>query len=117
MHAGAAEISDLSLRSIREDLLWTEWQASTPNKHGKNIALYSCGRVLDDMQSLLIENRGHKSIWKFLYNIPDPIKKSITSHQTDDMIYNDIVTKSEQFASVKGGGTAEHTKLGYQGMV
>ena len=57
--------------------------------------------TLDDMQSKSIDKQGRKSITdavkirKFFNNIPHIVKKSITPHLTDDMIYNDIVTKSK----------------------
>ena len=76
------------------------------------------GRALDNMQSKLIDKPGRKSITeevnirKFLNNIPDIIKKSITPHLTDDMIYNDIVTKSEQFEAANRVANAKHTKPG-----
>ena len=63
-------------------------------------------RALDDMQSKLIAKQGRKSITdvvkirKFLNNLPDISKKSLTPHLTDDMTYNDIVYKSEQFEAV-----------------
>ena len=53
----------------------------------------------DDMQSKLIDKLSRKSITdageirKFINNIPNIIKKSITPHLTDDMTYNDIVNK------------------------
>ena len=56
-------------------------------------------RALDEMQRILIAKQGCKSIAdevkirKFLYDIPDNIKKSIRAHLTNDMTYYDIVTK------------------------
>ena len=76
-------------------------------------------RALDDMQSKLIDKQGHKSIReevkirKFLNNISDVIKKSLTPHLTDDMTFNQIVTKSEQFEAANRVANAEHTKPGY----
>ena len=60
-------------------------------------------RVLDDMQSKLIDKQGCKSITdvvkisKFRNNMPDIIKKSITPHLTHNITENDVVSKSEQF--------------------
>ena len=77
--------------SISKDLLWKEWQTITPNKDGKNMGVHLFARALDDMQSKLIDKHGHKSITeevkirKFLTNISDVIKKSLTPHLTDDM--------------------------------
>ena len=83
------------------------------------MGVYRFASALDDMQSKLIDKQGRKSITdigeirKFFHNISDIIKKSITPHLKDDMIYNDIITKSEQFEAAKRGGNAEHTKPGY----
>ena len=71
------------------------------------------------MLSQVIDRQGRKSITdevkirKFLNNIPDIIKKSITPHVTDDMAYTHIVNKSEQFVAAKRGANVEHTKTGY----
>ena len=65
------------------------------------MAVHRFARALDDMQSKLIHKQGHKSITeevkirKFLNNISDVIKKSLTPYLTDDMTFNQIVTKSE----------------------
>ena len=104
---------------ISKDLLWKEWETITPNKDGKNIGVHRFARALDHMPSKLIDKQGHKSITeevkirKFLNNISDVIKKPLTPHLTDDMTYNQIVTKSEQFEAANPVANAEHTKPGY----
>ena len=76
-------------------------------------------RALDDMQSKLIDKQGHKSITeevkirKFLKNISDVIKKSLTPHLTDDRTFNQTVTKSEQFEAANRVANAEHITSGY----
>ena len=71
------------------------------------------------MQSNFMDNQSHKSITdevkikKFLNDIPNILKKSITPHLTDDMTYNDIVTKSEQFKAANRVTNADHTNPGY----
>ena len=85
--------------------------------------VYRFARVLDDMQSKLIDKQGRESITaevkirKFLYNISDVIKKSITCHLTDDVTYDHIVTKSEQFEGANGVPNTEHIKQGYYGKI
>ena len=87
------------------------------------MGVHRFARELDDMQSKLIDKQGCKSITdevkirKFLNNIPDIIKKSITPHLTDHMTYNDIVNKSEQFEAANRGANAEHTKPRYPSKV
>ena len=67
------------------------------------MGIHRFARALDKMQCKLIDKEGRKSITeevkirKFLHNISDVIKKSLTPHLTDDMTFNQIVTKSEQF--------------------
>ena len=67
------------------------------------MSVHRFDRALDDMLSKLIDKQGRKSIsdevniWKLVYNILDIIKKCLTPHQPDDVTYNDVVTKSEQF--------------------
>ena len=105
--------------SISKDLLWKEWETITPNKDGKNMVVHRYSRALDDMLSKLIDKQGYKSITeevkirKFLNNISAVIKKSLTPHLTDDMTFDQIVTKSEQFEAANGVANAEHTKPGY----
>ena len=83
------------------------------------MVVHRFARALDDMPSMLIAQQGHKSITdaveikKFLNNISDIIKKSITHHLTDEMTHNDIVTKSEQFEAANRGANVEHAKTGY----
>ena len=105
--------------SISKDLLWKKWGTITANKDGKNMAVHRFASALDDMQSELIDKQGRKSITeevkirKFLNNISDVIKKTFTPHLTDDITFNQIVTKSEQFEAVNRVATAEYTKPGY----
>ena len=105
--------------SIRKDLVWTEWETTTPKKDSKNMGVHRFARALDAMQSNLIDKQGHKSITeevkirKFLNNISDVIKKSLTPHLTDDMTFKEIVTKSEQFEAANRVANAEHTKPEY----
>ena len=107
------------IQSISKDLLWKELQTIRLNKDGKNMGVPGFARALDDMQSKLIDKQAHKSITeevklrKFLNNISYVIKKSLTSHLTDDMTLNQIVTKSEQFEAANRVANAEHTKPGY----
>ena len=78
--------------SISKDLLWKEGETITPNKDPINMGVYRFTSALDDMQRESIDKQDRKSITddgnirKFLHNIPDMIKKSITPHLTDDMI-------------------------------
>ena len=107
------------ISSISKYLLCKEWNTSTPNGDGKHMGVHPFARALDDMQSKLIDKWGRKfltddvNIRKFLNNIPDIIKKSITIHLTNDMTYNDIVTKSKRFDAANRVPNAEHTKTGY----
>ena len=77
--------------SRRKDLLWTEWQRITTNKDGKTMGVHPFARAVDKMLSELGDKQGCKSIadevkiGRFLNNMPDIIKKSITLHRTDDM--------------------------------
>ena len=105
--------------SISNHLLCKEWATITPNKYGKPMGGHRFARVLDDVRSKSIVKEGLKSITdeiqirKFRTNIPDIIKKSITLHLSDDMTYNDIVTKSEHFEAANRDANAEHAKTGY----
>ena len=87
------------------------------------MGVHRFARALDDMQCKLIDKQGCKSITdevtirKFLNNIPDIIKKSITLHLTDNVTHNDIVTNSEQFEAANRGANPEHTKPGYYSKV
>ena len=80
-------------------------------------------RGRDDMRSKLIDKEGRKSITdevkirKLHNHILDIIKKSITAYLTDDVIYNHIVNRSEQFEGSNRGANAEHTKSGYSSKV
>ena len=109
--------------SISTDLLWEEWETIASNKDGKHMCVHNVARALDDMQSKLIDKQGHKSIRdevkvsKFLNNMPDIIKKSITPHLANGMTHNDIITKSEQFEAANRGANAEHTIPGYYSKV
>ena len=91
----------------------------TPNNDGRNMDVHRFARVLDNMQSKLIHKQGRKSITeevkisKLRNNICNVSKKSITRHFTDDMTFNEIVTKSEEFESPNRGANAEQTKQGY----
>ena len=93
--------------SISKDLLWKQWETITTNKNGKNMGVHCFARALVHMQSKLSDKLGRKSItdavksWKLLNNIPDIIEKSIIPHLSDNMTYNDIVTKPEQFEGAK----------------
>ena len=113
----------LLMPSISKDLLWTEWATIRPNKDCKHMGVQRFARALGDIQRKLIDKQGRKSItdevkiMKFLNNIPDIIKKSITAHLTDDVTYNHIVRKSEQFEAVNRGSNADHTNLGYHSNV
>ena len=77
------------------------------------MGVHRFARALDHMQCKLLDKQGRKSITeevkitkfhynipdvmqKSHYNIPDVIQKSIIPHLTDDMSFNDILTKSEQ---------------------
>ena len=106
------------IQSISNDLLWKEWETITPNKDAKNMGIHRFARAVEHMQSKLIDKQGCKlitddvKIRKFLNNIPDIIKKAITLHLTDDMTYNEIVSKSERFEGANRGANAEHTKPG-----
>ena len=83
------------------------------------MGVHRFGRALDDMESKLIDKQGRTSITndvkisKFLNNILDIIKQFITPDLTDDMTYNDIITKSEQCEAANAGANTENTKLGY----
>ena len=83
------------------------------------MGMHRSTRALHHTHSKLMHTQGRKSITaevkirKFLNNISDVIRKSITAHLPDDMTYNDIVTKSEQFAAANQAGNIEHTKPGY----
>lgn len=63
------------------------------------MAIHLFARVRNDIQSKYIDKQGHKSITDevkirlFLDNIPNFIKRSITSHLKDNMTYNDIISK------------------------
>ena len=109
--------------SISKDLLWKQWETITPNEAGKHMGVHRFATVLDDMPSKSIDKQGHKSITdevkiqKFLNNIPHIIKKSITLHLTDDMSYNDMVTKLEQFQVANLGATVDYTKPAYSSNV
>ena len=75
------------------------------------------------MHRKLIDKQYRKSITdevkirKFLNNIADIIKKSITPDPSDDMTYHDIVNKSEQCRAANRGPNAEHTKQAYPSTV
>ena len=105
--------------SICKDRLWTEWETITPNKDSQNMGVHRFARALDDMQSKLIDKQGRKSITeevkirKFLNNIWNVIKKSLTPHLTDDVTFNQRVSKSEQFQAANRVANEEHTKPGY----
>ena len=105
--------------SSSKDLLWQEWVTITRNKYGKKMGVHRFARASDDMQSKLIYKQCHKSITeqvkirKFLNNISNVIDKFLTPHLTDQMTFNKIVTKSEQFEAANRVANAEHTKLGY----
>ena len=105
--------------STSKDLSWTEWETITPNKDGKNMGVHCFARALYDIQSQVIHKQGCKSITdvvkirNFLNNIPAIIIRCITPHLTDDMTYNDIVCKSEQFEAANRGANSEHTKTVY----
>ena len=83
------------------------------------MGVHRFARSLDDMQSKLMDIQGHKSITdevkirKFLNNILDIIKKSWTPHLTDDIIFNQIVIKSQQFEAANRVANAEYTKPRY----
>ena len=83
------------------------------------MGVHRFARALDDMQRELIDKQGHKSITeevkirKFQNNISNVIKKSLTPHLTNDMTFNQIVTKSEQFEAANRVANAEHTKPEY----
>ena len=87
------------------------------------MGVHRFARALDDMQGKVIVKQGCKSITdevkvsKFLNNIPDIIKKSITPHWTHDMSCNDIITKSERFEAANRGADADYTKPGYSSEV
>ena len=107
------------LRSTSKDLLWIELETVTLNKDGKNMGVHRFARALDHMQCKLLDKQGRKSITeevkisKLRNNICNVSKKSITRHFTDDMTFNEIVTKSEEFESPNRGANAEQTKQGY----
>ena len=107
--------------SISKDLLWKEWETITHNMDGKNMGVHRFARALDDIQSKVIDKQGHKSITeevkirKFQNNISDVITASLTPHLTDDMTFDQIVTKSEQFEAANRVANAENTKPGYHG--
>lgn len=85
-------------------------------KDGKYMGVDRFGRALCDMPRKLIDKHSAQSItdlvkiWQFIYNIPDIIKQSIIPHLTDDVTYNDIVTKSEQCEGTNQLANAAHTK-------
>ena len=82
------------------------------------MGIHRFARALHDTHSKLIDKQGRKSITaevkvrKFNNNISDVMKKSMTPHLPDDVIYTDIVTKSEQFAAANQAANIEHTKPG-----
>ena len=112
-------LQKMLIPSIIKNSLWKGWQTIIHNENGKNLGVHGFAKVLDDMQSKPIVKEGRKfitdevKISKFHNNIPDVSKKSITPHLTDDIKYNDIVTKSEQFKVANRGANAEYTKPEY----
>ena len=84
------------------------------NKNGKTIGIHCFATGLYYMQSKLIDKQGRKSITdevkirKLLHNIPDIIKKSIKLHLPDDITYNDIISKSEQFEATNRVANVEY---------
>lgn len=104
---------------ISKHLLCKEWQTITRHKDVEDIGIHHFVRALGNTHSKLIHKQARKSITaelkirEFHNNISDVIKESITAHLPDDMTYNDILTKSEEFAALNQGGNIEHTKPGY----
>ena len=87
------------------------------------MGVHRFARARDDIQSKLIDMQGHKSITDAVKirtlrnNMADIIKKAIIPHRTDDMIYNEIVSKSAQFEPANRGANTEHTTLVYSSKV
>lgn len=108
---------------MSKHLLWTEWETSTANKDNQNLGFHRVARDLNDMQRKLIDEQCCKSIsdevkiWKFIHNIPDIIKKSITGYLTNDMPYNDIVNETDQFEGGNRVANAAHAKPRYYSQV
>ena len=109
--------------SFSKDPWCKECATLTPTKDGKHMGIHRFTRALNNIQCKLINEQGRKSITdevkitKFINNMADIIKMSITPHRTDDMTYNDIVTKLQQFEAANHRRNVEDSIPGYPSKV
>jgi len=92
---------------MSKDLLWKEWEATSPHKDGRHMGIKTFANWLEELQINLIDNNRNQchseevKCRKFLNHLPDYTETTLVPQILDSWTFNDLVKKAESYKAVR----------------
>jgi len=108
-------LREFLIPSTSKDLLWKEWEATSPHKDGRHMGIKTFANWLQELLIKLIDKDRNQCISeevkrrKFLNHLPDYMETTQVPQILDSWTFNDLVKKAESYEAARKHGRISAT--------